>query len=359
MSPNPLVSQTLGVKWLRMLLVIVRFIVHIVSREVVVLVSPHVQCTCIPRCNGSVTVEKSQNKLKLHGMEGAAMDYAIHGHAIVHIPLGQSSIDCKVLYRDSHNDTLLVQMPSEGISALPRGPVYVHFEINHNYFDGLHKAVNCLNQQAMHKLFPTKRLLKEVITGKVLNWKEKAAIKEFTLDGEYQMNALQRMISSDPRVPFLVLGPFGTGKTHILAAAASALLCDPNSHILICTYQHQCANSIYNMLYKRYQNKIMRLVPNQNIANHIQYGHDGVALMNQVRIHDLARKQVVVTTFLTATNLKRLEVNSPKQLYFSHILIDEGAQAREPESLGALAVVKEQTKIVIVGDHKQVSVSNT
>ena len=66
--------------------------------------------------------------------------------------------------------------------------------------------------------------------------------------------------------------------------------------------------------------------------------------MSQVRINDLARKRVVVTTFLTATNLKRLEVNSPRQLYFSHILIDEGAQAREPESLGALAVVKEQNK---------------
>ena len=283
------------------------------------------------------------------------MDYAIHSHAIAHISLGRSEIDCKVLYRDSHDDTLVVEISNGRSFALPRGPIYVHFEINHGYFDGMHKAVNCLNQHALHKLFPSKMSLKEVVTGKVFNWKEKAAIKEFTLDKEYQINALRRMISSDPRVPFLVLGPFGTGKTRILAAAASALLCDPKSHILICTYQHQCADSIYKMLYKKYNGKIMRLVPSQKIANKIHYGEDGVALIGRVRVNDLVKKRVVVTTFLTATNLKQIETKSHKYLYFSHILIDEGAQAREPESLGALAVVKEETKIVIVGDHKQVS----
>ena len=315
-------------------------------------------CKCISRCNGSVKVERcrSQTKLKLREMEGAAMDYAIHGHATAHIPLGQSSIDCQVLYRDSRDDTLVVEIPrfSAFPRALPRGPVYVHFEINHGYFDGLHKAIDCLNQHALHKLFPSKMLLKEAITGKAFNPEEKAAIKEFTLDKEYQMNALKRMISSDPRVPFLVLGPFGTGKTRILAAAASALLCDPKSHILICTYQHQCANSIYKMLYKIYHSKIMRLVPSQRIANKVCYGEDGVALIGQVRVKDMVKKRVVVTTFLTATNLQVLEIKSNEHLYFSHILIDEGAQAREPESLGALAVVKEETKIVIVGDHKQV-----
>ena len=64
----------------------------------------------------------------------------------------------------------------------------------------------------------------------------------------------------------------------------------------------------------------------------------------------LYEKQVIVTTFLTATNLPEME----PQLNFSHILIDEGAQTREPEALGALAIAKPETKIVIVGDNKQV-----
>ena len=305
--------------------------------------------------------------LKLYGMEGAAMDYAVHGHAVAHIPLGQSKIECSVIRRDTTEDALLLNLPDERIPSLPKEPVYVHFEINHNYFDGLHKAVRYLSQYAVSKLFPEKVILKQDISGKNLNPVENAAIKEFTLDGEYQMNALKKMISSDPRVPFLVLGPFGTGKTRILAAAVSALLCDHKSHILVCTYQHQCANSIYKMLFRRYRHCIMRLVPNQQYAKivradildlvtskQITNKQLGVFLPHEAKLDVMNSKKVIVTTFLTATKLREKETRY-QQLHFTHTLIDEGAQAREVESLGALGVVKKETKIVIVGDHKQVS----
>ena len=76
--------------------------------------------------------------------------------------------------------------------------------------------------------------------------------------------------------------------------------------------------------------------------------------MRDFRSHyDWLKKRVIVTTFLTATNLRKFR----QSLHFSHILIDEGAQAREPESQGALAAVKKETKVVIVGDNKQVSFS--
>ena len=164
------------------------------------------------------------------------------------------------------------------------------------------------------------------------------------------------MISSDPRVPFLVLGPFGTGKTLILAAATSALLCNPRNHILVCTHQHQCANSIYHILvaqkYSTNPDAIMRLVPNEDIAQYIE--GDGVVLMKDFKISDISQKRVVITTFLTAINLKQSMNQSSQSLIFSHFLIDEGAQTREPDALGAFAVVKKETKIVIVGDNQQV-----
>ena len=40
--------------------------------------------------------DKEVLMLKLEGMGGAAMDYAVHGHAVAHIPLGQFEIECKV-----------------------------------------------------------------------------------------------------------------------------------------------------------------------------------------------------------------------------------------------------------------------
>ena len=203
------------------------------------------------RCNGSVTLElvavddhrqtrsfksygnrrqQSVSMLKLCGMEGAAMDYAIHGHAIAHIQMGQSEIDCVVSHRDPNNHGLLLHLPKKEIPPLPKESVYVHFEINHNYFDGLHKAVDYLSPIAVSKLFPEKKHLKRAVAVKsALSASEESVIKEFTLDSEYQMRALKQMISSDPKVPFLVIGAFGTGKTHILAAAASALLCDPTT----------------------------------------------------------------------------------------------------------------------------------
>ena len=153
--------------------------------------------------------------LILSGMEGAAMDYASHSHAIAHIPLGQSSIDSAVLHQDIKNDTLLLKTLSRSYSTLPKDPIYVHFEIKHKYFDGLHKALICLNKQALRKLFPRKRYLKRAVAGRALTSKEEEAIRHIPLDEEYQMVALRRMISSDPSVPFLVLGPFGTGKTQV------------------------------------------------------------------------------------------------------------------------------------------------
>ena len=290
--------------------------------------------------------------LKILGMDGASMDYAIHGHAVAHIPTGQSKIECVVSHRE---DGLLLHMPNGKLPPLPTEHVHVHFEINHSYFDGLHKAMNCLNEYALCKLMPSNEILKVAVTGRRLTQKEEAVIRRFTLDQEYQMNALQRMISSDHRVPFLAIGPFGTGKTRILAAAVSALLCNTKSHILVCAYQNTCANSIYEALYPEYPNDMLRLVPTEQVERYIQVGRSGVILMRNITIDDILRKRVTVTTFLTAKNLRQLEIAAHKQLYFSHVLIDEGAQAREPESIGALAVVKENTKIVIVGDHMQVS----
>ena len=196
------------------------------------------------------------------------MDYAIQGHAVAHVPLRERVIECVVSHREE--DSLLLHLTGHDPPfSTEDGLVYVHFEINHKYFDGLHKAIDSLSQDAISKILPNKSILPQCTTGKHLNHHEEAATRSFTLDSDYQMNALKRMISSDPKVPFLVMGPFGTGKTHILAAAVSALLCNPENRILVCTHQHQCANSIYRSLQQMYSNTVMRLVPNEKATNFI------------------------------------------------------------------------------------------
>ena len=64
---------------------------------------------------------------------------------------------------------------------------------------------------------------------------------------------------------------------------------------------------------------------------------------------DLLQSRLVVTTFLSTIRL-----HSYKPLPYTHILIDEGAQSREPEAVAPLGLADKHTKIVIAGDHMQV-----
>ena len=41
--------------------------------------------------------------------------------------------------------------------------------------------------------------------------------------------------------------------------------------------------------------------------------------------------------------------------YFTHILIAEGAQTREPETIAPLIMANKDTRIIIAGDSQQVS----
>ena len=288
--------------------------------------------------------------LQLNGMDGAAIDYAIHGHATVNIAENDSKNPAQCLTKMRERDSLLVELPHQNMFSSQPQRFYAHFEINHRYFSGLHKAIDSISKATVCKLLPTER-------GKVVcsKYNYKHAIEPFTLDQDYQMPALRQMISSNPKLPFLVWGPFGTGKTHVLAAAVSALFCDRHNHILVCAHQHLCADSIYRSLQTHYQSvsrHAIRLVPNEIKANQVQVYEGGLVMSTtNITIADLKKNAVVVTTFLTALNLKHLDCTG---LHFSHIIIDEGAQSREPEALGALGVAAEDTKIVIVGDNKQV-----
>ena len=66
---------------------------------------------------------------------------------------------------------------------------------------------------------------------------------------------------------------------------------------------------------------------------------------------DLVEHRVVVTTLSTSQVLLDLKVLHG---FFTHILIDEAAQALEPEALTPLIYAGPNTKVVFTGDHMQV-----
>ena len=68
-------------------------------------------------------------------------------------------------------------------------------------------------------------------------------------------------------------------------------------------------------------------------------------------VSDIRQSRVVVTTLSTSLDLTRLQLKG----HFTHIFIDEAAQALEAESIIPLSLATENTCVVLAGDSQQMS----
>ena len=240
----------------------------------------------------------------------------------------------------------------------------VHFRLKDSYFRHLNMAVQMLKPAALQKLVLEKDDFQSVIPTDL----KYQFPKHFKLDSFSQRPAFCKIMSSSPRLPFLVTGPFGTGKTRLLASTAYYVLENMQaSRVLIITHHKQTASD--------YVNKYFANNPNCNTANTIRLVRYKKAHSNKpdfeksvedIRLEpdQLKPCHLMITTFGTFLALLD-ETYSPHDLmlmlqpgYFSHILIDEGAQAREPETVAAFLLADTNTKIVIAGDNMQVSLKS-
>ena len=122
------------------------------------------------------------------------------------------------------------------LQSIPRrlfkwqGQVHLHFEV-HSY-DTIPKALTRVNPDLLEKLVPSK----------LKSWRRKQnhfhRIRKGIMDDEYQANALEKSLTCDSAYPFLILGPFGTGKTRLLVSMAviSYLVSQHTYCILVCTH---------------------------------------------------------------------------------------------------------------------------
>ena len=297
--------------------------------------------------------------LRLTGLNSGAIDYAIHGHAVVHLSIGSRNYTATIENRDDRTDTLLIRDSSfrRAFQGQLVKHVSAHFEINHYYFRRLQQAVQNANRVVIRKLLPKSDSFPSNARNRTHHRVKSArSISEFTLDREYQTHALERMLSSNSSAPFLLLGPFGTGKTHLIAAAVVKLLESPRNKVLVCTHQNVGADNVFKNLEKyaprvHQKTQALRLVPSEKVLRDICLS-ESCKTLKQVSPSLLNKYPVIITTFLTALSVK--EMSGSAELSFTHILIDEGAQSREPEALGAVVLSNESTKLIIVGDNQQV-----
>ncbi|KAK2493574.1 hypothetical protein MC885_018023 [Smutsia gigantea] len=149
-----------------------------------------------------------------------------------------------------------------------------------------------------------------------------------------------------PVAPLLIYGPFGTGKTYTLAMASLEVIRQPHTKVLICTHTnsgHPEAAPLRVMYTDR--------PPGQTDATTLQYcclTADRRAFRPPTRA-ELEQHRIVVTT---TSQARELRVPTG---FFSHILVDEAAQMLECEALTPLRYASPSTRLVLAGDHMQVT----
>jgi superfamily I DNA and/or RNA helicase/exoribonuclease R len=236
--------------------------------------------------------------------------------------------------------------------------VYMTFVLKWLYFDLLHRAVDKLSDEVIKRIIPNdpNEFVNDSCLDQPVGLYLSSDFPYLQLDKRsQQFDALRVILAYDARkAPVLITGSFGTGKTRLLARAAYQILNNHRrSRVLICCHHGRSADSFiekyFGPMYRNgYRIAAVRVISN----NYHNVPHGWEDFFVRVRdVKHLNRDQcpLVVTTFNTAINLM-FKFHG----FFTHILLDEGAQTREPENIAPLCLANENTKIVIAGDHKQV-----
>ena len=240
----------------------------------------------------------------------------------------------------------------------------VTFTLKYSYFEGLRRSVKNILPNVLRKISPqpgdfcsfVKCSYSPTIRG---------LMSGCSVD---QREALEAILSCPPynSPPILITGAFGTGKTRILAVAACCLLEQGKEtahpvRILATSHHHKSPDTFLEHYYDlrkdfNYDNAFVIRLQNRerhnrdhetNIPHQIYYGVDKLRKeMQRIKAHRLF---MLACTYGSALGLAQ---SLPG--FFTHILIDEGAQSREPEALSPLRLADENTKIVIAGDQHQV-----
>ena len=220
----------------------------------------------------------------------------------------------------------------------------VIFELKHSYFNRQHEALRSLKYHVIQKVIPSGRARNVCREGsKVLKC-------SLDLDGMGQMQALTGILQQGPD-PIIIAGPFGTGKTRVLARAAYELtMQDKGCVILICTHHQRSADTFIEYFQSlrrenRHFNKI-KIVRISTFDYNSRTKKKYPEYYCGVRMVSSLHPQIIVCTLGLSHHLRGNNL--------THIFIDEAAQTRETEAIIPLQHAGPQTKIVLAGDHCQV-----
>ena len=154
--------------------------------------------------------------------------------------------------------------------------------------------------------------------------------------------------------PYLCMGPPGTGKTATLVETVLQLHTRlPQSRILMCTPSNSAADLLVERLHRSgvvEKEDMVRLNPFHRPSS------DVAPCIKRYFVDDsdlfaAAARRIVVCTCSTAGRLYSLGLEAG---HFSHVFVDQAAQATEPETLLCIGMANtDNSQIVLVGDPMQ------
>ena len=268
--------------------------------------------------------------------------------------------------------------------------VDAEFILKHSYFSSLRKSLSLVPTHVVQRLVPSEVIVtngqcENCDTAVIESEEDYPVLDNFNLDEEYQEAAFTKVMQADSSAPFIITGPFGAGKTRLIATTAlRILLHNADCFILIATHHNKTATEYIEKYYKPLLEKtfdhkenlgVVRVVNqkrrqdgekvtgDEHLKQDEQLGTDKTPTINSIEEYvktvdeldsdDIDDYNLIITTFGVMLRLRTI-LKKKKCKFFTHIFVDEGAQAREPETIGAFSYAGSSTKIVIVGDHKQV-----
>jgi hypothetical protein len=245
--------------------------------------------------------------------------------------------------------------------------IRVEFEVKHGYFNNLIQSVSSVSDNVINRLLPKRD---DFLPRSSANFEYTKPMRPIIsqLDPDDQLNALKIIAMYPSRSPpILINGSFGTGKSRVLAIATyfiveNARISEP-VRVLVCAHHHASADNFvetyFSEMVEKYSWKVKHLfrftVRDDTFSSEIvkKYLLTLNKLKKQIESFSYRMQSgstVVTTTLLSALRLCQLFPPG----FFTHILLDEGAQCREAEAIAPLSLASDNTQIVIAGDSNQV-----
>lgn len=236
----------------------------------------------------------------------------------------------------------------------------IQFQVNRFPARRCHQAIECIKNEesSSNRLTPSLwRFLNEQDTDDVLIPDLPVPKMWFNSNLNDRQKQAIIFITQAPAstIPYIVYGPAGTGKTTTIIESIKQLAQNSENKILVTAPSNSAADLLVQRLARgsTFGKKLFRLNAVYRAAESVpedirEYCHTENTLWRVPP--DFESKQIIVSTCISAGTLYGLGVAAN---HFTHVFIDEAAQATEQETIASFAGMATTAKLVLSGDPRQ------